>query len=362
MSVIKLIIADENKSYTRGLAQYLLEECGQVFQVICFTQANILMEYLSKSEEVDILLINPQLLSKDISKNCAKCVVLLVENVDNDSKNSIYKFQKADQIKKLLLQEYDKISNCGINVLNSNAKCKFISVYSSSGAAGKTTIAYNLAIQYSMKAKKVLYISLEAYSALSIFHQHESSRGVIYLLYLIKSKLPNLMLKLNTIINTDSNTNVSFLEREKNVLEYKDIKIEDFTMLSDFLKNQSDFEAVILDLDSSMNEMTLGAFKVSDIIINVMSDDQVSCAKQEKFKEQIAKISNLLGLDISSKLLSVRNKSISPIKSENSIVTLEIPYMQSNPINLGAYFPEMTYFNQLYDAVENSYSTNGEVI
>jgi hypothetical protein len=108
--------------------------------------------------------------------------------------------------------------------------------------------------------------------------------------------------------------------------------------------------------------MTLGAFKVSDIIINVMSDDQVSCAKQEKFKEQISKISSLLGLDINNKLLSVRNKSTSLTKSENSEVTLEIPYMQSNPINSGAYFPEMAYFNQLYDAVENSYSINGEVI
>ena len=56
MSAIKLIIADENKSYTKSLTQYLTEECGQVFEVVCFTQSEILIEYLSRNETVDICL------------------------------------------------------------------------------------------------------------------------------------------------------------------------------------------------------------------------------------------------------------------------------------------------------------------
>jgi cellulose biosynthesis protein BcsQ len=358
MSAIKLIIADENKSYTKGLAQYLLEECGQTFEVTCFTQARILLEYQSKSEKTDILLISPQLLKKDISKKHFKSVILLVENVDNNDENSIYKYQKAEQIKKLLLKAHDKNSNCGTNIFNkNNNKCKLISVYSASGAAGKTTVAYNLAIQYSMKAKKVLFISLESYSALSIFNQNESSRGLIYMLYLLKSKLPNLMLKLNTITNMEHSTSIHFMEREKNVLEYKDIKIEDLELLSGFLKNQSDYEAVILDLDSSLNEMALGAFKFSDVIINVHCGDKVSCAKQEGFKEQIAKISSLLEQDISSKLLDVRNKSAAIAKVESVEEMLEIPYIQGECTSPGAYFPEMTYFKKLYDTVENIHSS-----
>ena len=355
MSAIKLIIADENMSYTKGLAQYLQEECGQAFEVICFTQASILLDYLNKSEAVDILLASPQFLKKDISEKHSKSVILLVENVDSANENSIYKYQKADQIKKLLLQEYDKNSISRINMLNNNTKCKLICVYSASGAAGKTTIAYNLAIQYSMKAKKVLFVSLEPYSALPVFNHSESSKGLVYMLYLIKSKLPNLLLKLNTIITTDHNTNIDFMERELNVLEYKDIKIEDFELLSDFLKNQSDYEAVIMDLDSSVNEMVLGAFKFSDVIIDVLCDDNVSCAKQQSFEQQIGKISSLLEQDISNKILNVRNKSLAINKSEYIDEMIEIPYIQGTYISSGAYFPEMTYFKQLYDTVENSY-------
>ena len=359
MSTIKLIIADENQNYTKGLAEYLIEEYGQAFEVTCFTQVQILMNYLDKCEAADILLINPTLLKKANCKEHIKSIILLVENVDYSIENSIYKYQRADQIAKMLLEAYDKTSNCGVNILKSSTICKIVCVYSPAGAAGKTTIAHNLAVQYSMQGKKALFISLESYSALSIFNQSKSSKGLIYLLYLIKSKLPNLLLKLNAIITTDHNINIHFIEREKNVLEYKDIKIKDIELVTDFLRNQGDYDAVILDLDSSISEMVLGAFKYSDVIINVCCDDNISSAKQENFEQQISKINNLLELDISCKLIGVKNKSGLIINNEDldakeCKTLLEIPYIKGACISSGAYFPEMIYFKHLYDNVENS--------
>lgn len=354
MSAVKLIIADENMNYTKCLAQYLQEDCGQAFDVICFTQRSFLTEYLFKNESVDILLINPQLYNEEINEKHCKSVILLVDSVDNTNKKSIYKYQKADQIKRLLLQEYDKNSDQRINILNSSNKCKLICVYSASGAAGKTTMAYNLALQYSMKAKKVLYISLETYSSLDIFNENEASKGLIYILYLIKNKLPNIQMKLNTMIANDHNTNINYIEREINVLEYKDIRVEDFELLSDFIRNQTEYEAVILDLDSSLNEVVLGAFKFSDVIVNVYSDDKVSSAKQERFGRQINKISSLLEQDINSKLLCVKNKSETVPNSEFAGEVLEIPFIHGIGLSPGTYFPEMIYFNKVYDVIENS--------
>ena len=40
-------------------------------------------------------------------------------------------------------------------------------------------------------------------------------------------------------------------------------------------------------------------------------------------------------------------------KGENVEEILEIPYIQGKFISPGNYYPEMTYFKQLYDAVEN---------
>jgi cellulose biosynthesis protein BcsQ len=363
MRAIKLIIADEDRSYTKGLALYLQEEYGQAFEIGCYTQASILIDCLHEGEAADILLINPELLKKNVITESIKSVVLLVENVDNEHENSIYKYQKADQIAKTLLLLYDKSLNPGSNIFRNNSKCKLICVYSPSGAAGKTTVAYNLANQYAMQGKKILYVSLESYSALTIFTQNESTKGLVYLLYLIKSKLPNIQLKLNAIIAEDYNTNIHFIEREKNVLEYKDMLMEDLGLVTAFFKNQSDYDAVILDLDSTMNEIVLGAFKYCDVIINVYCKDSIGNAKEECFKQQVSKISKLLELDISSKLIEIRNKSDIVIQNENMgdleakdcKALLEIPYIKGACISQGAYFPEMTYFKQLYDTVENSF-------
>jgi hypothetical protein len=152
------------------------------------------------------------------------------------------------------------------------------------------------------------------------------------------------------------------MEREINVLEYKDIKIEDIGQLVDFFKKQTDYEAVILDLDSSVSEMVLGAFKHSDLIINVHNANRTSNIKYESFKHQISRISGLLERDISNKLLDVRNKCESITKSEYAEGVLEIPFMKDEAIGAGAYFPEMTYYKKLYDAVGNSYKQYGEII
>lgn len=352
MGVINLIIADENQNYVMGLEKYLYEEYGQAFETICFTQEKLLLEHLNTRGSADILLISPSILSNSLDITNTKSLILLTEEANDNIENSIYKFQRADKIAKLLLEAYDRDSNNSVQILKSNTRCKLISVYSPSGAAGKSTIAFNLARQYSMQGKKVLLISLEVYTALPIFNQNESIRGLLYLLYLIKSKLPNLSLKLNSIVSSDYNTGIHFIEREKNVLEYKDLNIDDIEILADFLRQQSDFDAVILDLDSSINNVILGAFKHCDSLVNIFCADSSSSSKQEDFKRHICKISSLIGTDLNTKLINVRNK-VEKIDEYEDKNVLEIPLIKGNYSNQGLYFPEMTYFKQLHDAVEN---------
>jgi hypothetical protein len=108
--------------------------------------------------------------------------------------------------------------------------------------------------------------------------------------------------------------------------------------------------------------MVLGAFKYSDVIINVYSGDKTSSVKYESFKKQISKVSSLLEQDISNKLLDVWNKREALTESEYIEGLLAIPFIQDEAIGSGAYFPEMTYFKKIYDAVENSNKSSGENI
>lgn len=355
--MIRLVIADENESYIKALAQYLQVEHGQAFEIACFTQGRVLQEHLVSCAGIDMLLIDQKLLA-EINVVAIKIVILFTETMLDCNGTTIYKYQRADQIAKLLLGAVDKFSDGRVNIIKSNKESRLICVYSPGGATGKSTIAYNLAHQYAMHAQKVLFLSLEAFSTLSFFQRSESARGLIFMLYLIKNKHPNLQLKLNTIKAIDGNTNIHYLERESNVLEYKDIKLEDMELLTDFLKKQSSYDAIIIDLDSAINEISLGAFKYCDVIINILCNSPYSTAKQEDFIEQSPKMDDFLQVELSRKTIHCHNqyKAEADMKFDegnHSSGQLEIPYINNLNLNQGGYYPEMSYFKQLYDRLEN---------
>jgi cellulose biosynthesis protein BcsQ len=367
MSIIKLIIADENQNYAKALALYFQEEYAQSFDITCLTQNTVLQEYLNKFETADILLIDQKMFKDSLPCKHIKSVIVLDESINENANNSsIYKYQKADVLAKYLFEIYEKSSGSRGALNKSDSKCKVISVYSPAGAVGKTTIAYNIARQYGMQYQKALFISLETYASLEVFKQSEAVQGLMYLLYLIKNKAQNLQHKLNTIKVVEINTNVHFIERESNVLEYKDLKIDDIDLLVNFLRNQSGYDAIIFDLDSSINEAILGVLKHSDVILNIRCNDTFDKVKQEDFKRQIPRINNLLEVDINRKIIKVNNKSQNLTNSdnkalENSMSTIEIPYINSEITSHGAYFAEMPYFKQLYDAVENFLGNKGSI-
>lgn len=359
MSLIKLVIADENQSYIKALAQYLHEEYGQAFEVKCFTQKAVVQEYLSRGDAVDILLIESALFNEAMSHCNVRAIMFLKDIQEQDpGENELYKYQKADSIVKRLLEVFDKISSHGAGIVRNNYHTKLASVYSPVGGAGKTSVAYNLAYQYAMQGQKVLLISLESYASLSLFKRNDTARGLMYLLYLVKNKVGNLQLKLNAMKAIDENTNIHYIERESNILEYKDIKLEDMELLMSFFREKSGYDAVIFDLDSTMNEMVLGAFKYSDVILNLRGDDPTSQRKYEDFNCQLPQINNLLKSDVSGRMVQViirldEGMSQSNLQYKMNSFELCIPYISNSGLCQGSYFPELSYFKELYDVVNS---------
>jgi|GEM_PF-4840108 len=355
--MIKLIIADEDQNYIRALSQYLQERHGHAFDILCITQLDLLKGYFQDEEGADMLLIDQKLAQAVEDIKGTRLMLVLTDVWVEMGLHRIYKYQRADQIAQEIIEYADRLSAGNLFACKSDRSCRTICVYSPAGAAGKTTIAYHLACQYALTNQKALFISMEAFSDLPILSNNNSGRGIIFLLHLIKNKLPNLQLKLNTYLSIDNKTNVYVAEREANILEYKEIRSEDIVILTEFFKNQSDFDVLIFDVDSSLNEAVLGLFKQSDIIINV-SSGCINSGKQADFNRQIPKIENYLKTGIQDKMLTIFNKS-DDMRSVNEIDTsidsaaLSIPYMKVPGFGSTAYFPEMEHFRKLYDVVQD---------
>jgi len=363
MSTISVVIVDENQIYTKALSEYLENEYGQAFEISCFTGIKSLEEYLVNKLNTDIMLIDKQLYNDSIKKYKVKTTLILTEDSQERELKGIltlYKFQLGDKLAKSILQNYDSSESKQFNIHTKSTEAKLITVYSPTGGSGKSTIAYNISRQYAIQGKKTLLISMESYAALPIFKSEAESknRGLSYLMYLIKNKANNLQVKLDAIKEQDTNTNIHYIPRDNNALEYKDIGMEDVAGLQEFLKSQSGYDAVIFDTDSTVCEKTLSLLKYSDVILCVAGSDIVSREKYESFDKQLKLINNLLNVNLNDKIITVNNKVTSQY-SENKGDSIcnaniaSIPYMKESTFSENGYYPELTHFKQLYDIIES---------
>lgn len=353
MNTIKLVIADANQPYVMSLSQYLQDEYGQALELTYFTQPSLLEAYISECKDMDILLLDEIFAQRINHIHKPGMVVILSEQQGIEGQShQIYKYQKADAIGKQLMEILDQGSNKTITLTKRKGQGKIIGVYSPEGAAGKSTVAFHLAQQYALNARKVLYLSFESFSSLSIFKEKEGAYGATYLLHLLKNKASNAQLKLNAMKCVDGDTQIHFLPRESNVLEYKDLKREDVEQLLEFLRTQSGYDAVIADFDSALNDTLLGAMKKSDALLNVISGDPAMKDKHLEFFQCISKLEDLLGADLEDKLVLVYNKGCKPgclaaMQAESAIPYVEIPYIEQF---------DTTYrrsFKDLYGLLEN---------
>lgn len=361
MSTISIVIVDENQIYTKALSEYLQDEYGQAFEISCFTGIKPLEEYLANKHNTDIMLIDKHLYNDSLKTFKVKTTLMLTDdNQESELRGilTLYKFQLGDKLAKCILQNYDSLESKQFNIHTKSTEAKLITVYSPTGGSGKSTIAYNISRQYAIQGKKTLLISMESYAALPIFKSESKNHGLSYLIYLIKNKANNLQVKLDAIKEQDTNTQIHYIPRDNNSLEYKDIGMEDIVALLKFLRKQSGYEAVIFDMDSSVCENTLSMFKYCDVILCVAASDIVSKEKHESFEKQLELFNNLLNVNLNDKIITVNNKATSQY-SENkrdfisSTNIVNIPYLKESDILENGYYPELTHFKQLYDIIES---------
>jgi cellulose biosynthesis protein BcsQ len=347
MSIIKLVIGDSNPSYGISLSQYLQDEYGQAFEILHFTQAQLLEEYLREHGDADLLLLDEDFdyPAEAIGKSAAVLFFTGKKNIGIE-KNQIYKYQKADAIAKQLMMALDKDTGKSIHLAQNNKKTKVVVAYSPEGGAGKTTIAHRLAHQYALNFKKPLYLSFESFSSLSMFEGSGASRGAIYLLHLLKNKASNVQLKLNGLKCSEADTQIHYLPREDNALEYKDLKKEDMELLLEFLKSQCDYDAILVDFDSSLSDGLLGAMRQCDTFLAVVGDDSGAQGKHRMFYDSIPKLNEVLGIRLEDKLVFVFNKGCRPHELQNTISIgklklAAVPYIEQNETLYGGHLKEL---------------------
>lgn len=345
MKKINLVIASNNQEYLEYLLSYLREsEYANSFIIKTFTKQETLIEFLQTNNQFELLLVEPHLLPQNI----ILANTIIIQLLDNPQTNtetsyrSIYKYQPLNLLFSQITAIYSETNGQLIKNIAHNRERRVISVYSTSGGAGKSTIAINLARESAFSGKKVLYLNLEWISTTASFFSTNNNNDFSKVIYYLKSNNGQLKTKLSGLKSYDPATKLEYFEPVLNPNELLDLTVEDVQILIDALLEVGGYELIVIDLDASLNDYCIGAFNSSSNIIWVLIDNPVYLHKTKQLLIQLKQLFKNQYTSYEQKLLFILNRHLDIISNDFSDLNINL-----NPSLYLPYIPEWKFINDI---------------
>lgn len=259
-------------------------------QISAFSNRECLLEYLEHNI-VDILLVSEDGFSEiDKLRHQIKNVFILSEiqnGKDNLEYSSIYKFQSAEKIMMEIIELYTESNgekNGFLKKSNSGNKT-IIGVFSPQGGSKKTTFSLSLSNYYGL-SQSTLYINLELFCQFSWIYS-QGKNGFSELLYYIKQKNSNLIMKFDSIICNYNH--FDFIPPTSHYQDLLEMNPDDISFLIRCLREYSDYEVIIFDIGFFGNSI-LELLNRCDKIYVPVNDDILSKDKKDAFYRQLREV------------------------------------------------------------------------
>ncbi len=296
MEKINLIIADEDPNYLELFANYVRSsEYHNKCSIKSFSRLVSLEQYF-QDQSAEILLISPSMLSGLKVWNKCSCIHVLFhqeqETANYETSETAYpvvqKYQSLHKLMNQVLSGYLTKNKSDIIHSKGDRKTVVWSIYSSTGACGKTTLAVNMAKQLGIQQWKVFYLNLEMLCSLLAILPDSANKNNEFseMLYYLKSDKKQLAAKIEIIRNRNAACKFDYFLPLTNIKEILEISRKDCTDLIQFLVSLSIYDLIIIDLDSTIHERNLGAMDQSDRIVWVLLDEQMSLYKTNQLLDE----------------------------------------------------------------------------
>lgn len=165
--------------------------------------------------------------------------------------------------------------------------------YSPQGGTGKTTISFNIAVNYALKKLKVLFIDIGLFSSIdNYFYKKLPGKGINYLFSILRQD--------SSILNMDT-SNSYIKDAVYNFLpDYLDVLIPDnpiamdsvvfdeMEQLLDVIAASRLYDAVIVDMTSELSERNIATMVRAQYLMLVINPDVSAMHKLMSFKNNVA--------------------------------------------------------------------------
>lgn len=307
---IKVAILEKDISYLNRLVSVFSTKFVDKLEIYSFTDEEVAYSSLAQSR-IDIFLAS-SVFEVDMDRVPPKCsFAYLVEAVDIESfrnQGVLYKFQRVDLIYKQIISLYsEKAEQTTVAHTGNGGSTKIISFLSASGGTGSSTVAAACAVRFGSMGKKVLYLNLEQFGSADVFFQAEGNGNFGDIIYAIKSKRGNLLLKLESLVKKDE-SGVFFYSSALKALDMAELKAAECVELLNMIRDSGDYEYIILDMDFSLAKEEVQVLRQCNRIVLVNDGSSTSNEKLTRVIDSIAILEEMNDWNLMSRCSLLYNR------------------------------------------------------
>ncbi len=276
-------VCDLEVDYANNFMDYVSKKKNVPFELQAFTSAQSLMDY-GKNHSIELLLISDKAMCGEVRELDIGKIIILSEGVhppELDQYPSVYKYQSSSDVIREVMACYGEektVTPVQFPVLKKNTEV--LGVYSPLGRCLKTSFALALG-QILARERSVLYLNLEEYSGFGELMGKTFDHNLGDLLYYVRQENQNLILKLNSMIQTVGN--MDYIPPVQIPADILETPWQDWEKLLQEIIMRSSYEVLIMDMGNGIKDVFWLLDQCKRVYMPVLSD-VVSVSKIAQFE------------------------------------------------------------------------------
>lgn len=324
-------VCDLEAEYANNFMNYLNQKKNIPFEIQAFSNVGALLEY-GKHTHIELLLISSRAMQTEIKELGIGQIIILSEGnhvPELETYPSVYKYQATADVVREVLACYGEEKTYFPAILPVMKKSTTIyGIYSPLNRCLKTSLALTMG-QILSRKKAVLYLNLEPYAGFEKLMKKTYSYTLSDLLYFIRHENNNLLLRLNSMIQTVNG--LDYIPPVQTPGDILGAEWEDLERLIQEITLHTSYEVLIIDVGNGIQD-TFPLLDACDRIYMPVLEDLLS-------KGKILQYENLLKAWDYTQVLTKTEKLHLPFQWNPA---LSDSYVEQLPFSeLGAYVKDL---------------------
>ncbi|NMA66312.1 MAG: hypothetical protein GX957_08760 [Clostridiaceae bacterium] len=248
MPQIRLLIADKDSMFLDKLSNYIYKNRGSNFLLELFTDPKKFEDWQRKNGKVDLIAVSSSFLYElSVKPDPINSIVLIdsPESLIPQEYNVINKYISAEKlIKEIISVIADKLELNSYKDKN-DLGTVYLVLYAD-GSDFYNPLAQSIACIKAINGSSTFYLNLDELSHTDSYFTGSNEKGLSEMLYYIKTKKSNLILKSETCTSKDINFGLDFMKGHKNPDDIRNMTPDECILLIETIKERSCYENIIV--------------------------------------------------------------------------------------------------------------------